>query len=486
MSGIMQSTLANWRSSAPSGPAPGSIYFPTTSSRITLTPGIVVSSTYQSPFTVEGWFYCEDTPGTDFGPVILSTDTVSGTPAYAKALTVNVLSTTQIVVDSNGATSTTFNLAQTLIANAWYYVALSRDASGFMQVWLGKQGDASAAASTSGRFDCNVDTSGWALTGLSNCIGAFVPASRSSDNDYISGIRVTNTNLYTTTDATIPMPTQTFGGVTGVLFLQSPTDLSDLTGNQTLTSVSSAAYSATGPSIAIQTYTPVYTSLAGSLQFNGSNQYLSMSPGFALGTGAYTIEGWFYNNSTYASQKAFVATDQTGALSLFNTDAQSFTLDKYGGGGARTYTFPSNTLQTNKWQYIILNRNASTQVETMWVGTFVDTSSHVTCSRATAAAGGTSVSGGTQVNSLDYTGVCNWIGRFYGGYWPGFVTNLRVTVGMAVYNSTSATVTAPSAPLPSWANTKYLMLGAAVTTDTSGTQTVTNNGTVTQSATEPF
>jgi hypothetical protein len=229
-----------------------------------------------------------------------------------------------------------------------------------------------------------------------------------------------------------------------------------------------------------------YTPLAGSLQFNGSSQYLSMSPGSALGTGAYTIEGWFYNNSSYATQTGLVATDQSGALSLFNTDAQSFTLDKYGGGGTRTYTFPSNTLQVNKWQYIILNRNASTQVETMWVGTFVNTSAYVTCNRATGAAGGSSVSGGTQVNNLDYTGVCNWIGRFYGGYWPGFITNLRITVGTAVYNSTSSTVVAPSAPLASLANTKYLMLGAAVTTDTSGTQTVTNNGTVTQTATKPF
>jgi hypothetical protein len=229
-----------------------------------------------------------------------------------------------------------------------------------------------------------------------------------------------------------------------------------------------------------------YTPLAGSLQFNGSTQYLSMSPGFALGTGAYTIEGWFYNNANYTSQRALVATDQSGALSLFSTDAQSFTLDKYGGGGARTYTFPASTLQINKWQYIILNRNAGTQVETMWVGTFVNTSSYVTCSRATSAAGGTSVSGGTQVNNLDYTGVCNWIGRFYGGYWAGFITNLRATVGTAVYNSTSSTVTAPTDPLTSLANTKYLMLGANVTLDTSSTQTVTNNGTVTQSATVPF
>jgi hypothetical protein len=234
----------------------------------------------------------------------------------------------------------------------------------------------------------------------------------------------------------------------------------------------------------------IYTPLAGSLQFNGSTQFLSLSPGFALSTSAYTIEGWFYNNANYTTQRALVAPNHpagaTGALSLFTLDAQSFSLDAYGGGGVRSYFFPSNTLQVNTWQYFILNRNASTSVETMWVGTFVNNSSLVTCSRATSATGGTSIVGGTQVNTLNYAGVCNNIGKFYGGYWPGFITNLRATVGTAVYDSTSSTVTAPVAPLPSLANTKYLMLGAAVTTDTSGVQTVTNNGTVTQSATTPF
>jgi hypothetical protein len=235
----------------------------------------------------------------------------------------------------------------------------------------------------------------------------------------------------------------------------------------------------------------VYTPLAGSLQFDPAGaRYLSLSPGFALSTGAYTIEGWFYNNQDYASQRALVAPQHpsgaSNALSLFTNDAQSFTLDAYGGGGVRTYNFPVGTLQINKWQYIILNRNASTQIETMWVGTFVNTSSYVTCNRATSAAGGTSISGGTQVNTLNYSGVCNNIGKFYGGYWPGFITNLRATVGTAVYNSTSSTVIAPTEPLTSLANTKYLMLGAAVTTDSSGTQTVTNNNSVAQTSTVPF
>jgi hypothetical protein len=232
-----------------------------------------------------------------------------------------------------------------------------------------------------------------------------------------------------------------------------------------------------------------YTSRAGSLQFNGSSQFLSLSPGFALGSGAYTIEGWFYNNANYTSTRGLVAPQHpsgaSAGMSLFNNDAQSFTLDSYGGLGVRTYNFPTSTLQVNKWHYIILNRN-SDQRETMWVGTFVNTSSLVTCSRATSASGGSSISGGSQINNLNYSGVCNNIGKYYGGYWPGFITNFRATVGTAVYNSTDSTVTAPSQPLTSLANTKYLMLGAVITTDTSGTQTVTNNGTVTQSATEPF
>jgi hypothetical protein len=255
MAGAMMALMNNIVAGV-TGPTPGSIYFPTVASRVTLAPGIVVGGTYQSPFTVQGWFYSGDTPGTDSGPVLLSTTTASSTPAYARALTINVGSTTQIVVDSNGAAATTFNLAQTLVAASWYYLAVSRDVSGFMQIWLGKQGDASAAASTSGRFDCSVGTAAWALDGLSDCIGAFVPAGRYSATDYVSGIQVTNTNLYTTTDATIPMPTQTFGNVAGILFLQSPTNNTDLTGNQTLTEVGSAAYSATGPSISIQPYTP--------------------------------------------------------------------------------------------------------------------------------------------------------------------------------------------------------------------------------------
>jgi hypothetical protein len=171
-------------------------------------------------------------------------------------------------------------------------------------------------------------------------------------------------------------------------------------------------------------------------------------------------------------------------MSLTTSDDATITMDRYGGGYQPSYTWPAATLQTNKWQYIVLNRNTSL-LETMWIGTFVNNYSTVTCVRATGAAGGGSPSGGTQIDSQVW-GDSNWVGRFYGGYFPGYITNFRVTIGAARYTSSSATITAPNAPLTTNANTKYLMLGAVVTTDSSSTQTVTNVNTVTQTATVPF
>jgi hypothetical protein len=187
---------------------------------------------------VEGWFYSTVTPGTNSGPVLLSTNTASTNPTYAKALTVNISSTTQIVVDSNGAAQQAFDFAETMLINTWYYVAVTRDSSGYIQAWLGKDGDANATASTTGRRQLTNDN--WNLTGLSNCIGAFVPAGRYTTG-YISNLRVGTTALYATDAATIPVPTEAFTELASTVFLQNDDTLTDQTGTQTLTAVGSAA-----------------------------------------------------------------------------------------------------------------------------------------------------------------------------------------------------------------------------------------------------
>jgi hypothetical protein len=227
-----------------------------------------------------------------------------------------------------------------------------------------------------------------------------------------------------------------------------------------------------------------YSPLAGSLQFNGNSNYLVMTPGMTLGAGAFTIEGWFYNTGDLTSRPV-LGTDQALGMSAYMSDSATMNLDRYGGGYAPVYNFGAGAFKTYEWQYIVINRNAS-MLETMWLGTFVNTNSVVTCTRAVSCGGGTGISGGTQIDNQNW-GNSNQVGRYYGGYWYGLVTNLRITAGSAVYDSNSATITAPTAPLASLANTKYLMLGAVVTTDSSGTQTVSNPiGSVAASSTKPF
>jgi len=207
--------------------------------------------------------------------------------------------------------------------------------------------------------------------------------------------------------------------------------------------------------------------LAGSLLFNGSNQSLSISPGITFGAGAYTVEGWFYNNSSFANKGILGSpvTSPVGCMNLHFINNTSIQSDKNGGGGAFTFTMAS-TISLNAWHYFIYNRNANGVAAVYIDGV-----------RCTA----------TSTDTLNYNTATDMIGRDYAGYWPGYWTNMRITIGTAVYDSSQTTQATPTTPLTSLPNTKYLMLGASVTTDSSGTQTVTNNNGVTQtSLVKPF
>ena len=209
-----------------------------------------------------------------------------------------------------------------------------------------------------------------------------------------------------------------------------------------------------------------YNTLAGSLLFNGSNQSLGLSPGVTFGAGSFTLEGWFYNNSNFNSRGIIGSpvTSPTGCMNLYFANNTTITSDKNGGGGSFSYTMAS-AISLNQWHYFIYNRNANGV-----------TAVYIDGVRCTS----------TSTDTLNYNTATDTIGRYYGGYWPGYWTNMRMTIGTAVYDSSLTTQVNPRGPLTSLANTKYLMLGAVVTTDSSGTQTVTNNNGVSQTSLKPF
>lgn len=203
--------------------------------------------------------------------------------------------------------------------------------------------------------------------------------------------------------------------------------------------------------------------LAGSLEFNGTNGYLGLSPGFTMGTGAFTIEGWFYTSDF--TNKGLIGSTNSGSVQLYFVNNQ-YLWAYYNSGGGYGYQFP-NAISANTWHYLVYNRN-SDKSTAIWID-------------------GTNKCNTVQIDNFDYSNATDKIGyTMTKGYFSGKLTNLRVSVGTAVYNSASATIANPVSELNSLAATKYLMLGGSVTSDASNTQTVTNNGTVGLSALKPF
>jgi hypothetical protein len=290
-------------------------------------------------------------------------------------------------------------------------------------------------------------------------------------------------NSYVPPPTQTQTPTQTPTTTTTLTATPTPTPTPTQTQTQTQTPTNTPTNTTTPTQTPTQTRTPTtqtptptptvtpsptpFTPLAGSLLFNGSNQTLGLSPGVTFGAGAFTLEGWFYNNSNFDSRGIIGSpvTSPTGCMNLYFANNTTITSDKNGGGGSFSYTMGS-AITTNAWHYLIYNRNAGGL-----------TAVYIDGVRCTA----------TSTDTLNYNTATDTVSRYYGGYWPGYWTNMRMTIGTAVYDSSLTTQVNPRGPLTSLGNTKYLMLGAAVTTDTSGTQTVTNNNTVTQtSLVKPF
>ena len=205
--------------------------------------------------------------------------------------------------------------------------------------------------------------------------------------------------------------------------------------------------------------------LQGSLSFNGTSGYLGLSTGVSFGTGAFTVEGWIYVTS-FSNTFGLLGPGSTGGNQLYFNSNTTIVSDKDGGGGSYTYTI-GTPITANAWHYLIYNRNANGLT-----AVFID---------------GVRNTGTVQTDALNYTGTTTKIGYNYKGYFPGYMTNLRVNIGTANYNSNTTSYTNPTSELTSTAGTtKYLMLGASVTSDASSTQTITNNGSVSTSALKPF
>jgi hypothetical protein len=202
----------------------------------------------------------------------------------------------------------------------------------------------------------------------------------------------------------------------------------------------------------------------GSVYFDGTGDYLSVPSNSALELlgGSFTIELWFYMTaaqgnygliSKYAngSGSGYILRLDTTYIRFFTTAA---TAD-------RTYTFNQNT-----WYHVAVVSNGTTG--TLYVNG--------------VAQGATFSTNGTQ-NTADTT----QIGRTHTttNDFPGYISNLRVVKGTAVYTSN---FTPPTSPLTAITNTSLLTCQSpSATTDySSNAFTITVTNAIAQNGGGPF
>jgi len=169
----------------------------------------------------------------------------------------------------------------------------------------------------------------------------------------------------------------------------------------------------------------------GSLQFNGTNQYLTIpsNTGFAFGTGDFTVEMWIYWSGSYATTTRLFSCYTSGIV-IYPNSSGNMTYGQYGIG---TNITSSTTVPLNTWVHLAIARVSG--VSTMYInGTAVGTKA-------------------SDTSNFGQTGV--YIGTDSGAnLWTGNITNLRVVKGTAVYTSN---FTPSTSPLPAVTNTQLLL-----------------------------
>jgi len=206
------------------------------------------------------------------------------------------------------------------------------------------------------------------------------------------------------------------------------------------------------------------TDMSYSYVFTGSNN-LSISPtDISFGLADYTIEFWF-NTASFAATIMPLGTLVTNGLNIRLVSSTTIQLDSANVNNV-TYTVP--TMTVNTWINVIFVRKLQTGVYTH--------ACFVNGIKNTANTFGTSL-------TTNFSGATTTIGSVSGFTYTGYLANIRIIVGTAVYDpaETSLAATLPRTLLSSVTNTKLLLLGSAFTDGSSPAHTITNTGTVTVS-----
>jgi len=346
-------------------------------------------------FTIECWFYNNQTLG-GVDTIISKRGTTTSDDWSLRKLQTNYIS----FVDASGTVLTSSSVIQ---LNTWNHVAVTRDASNNFYMYI--NGTLSATGTSTKDYNNTRSVFIGGVNGSGGTINFW--------NGYISNVRlIKGTALYTTGfyPSTGALTTTSQGATASqvsLLTAQSATIVDNSTNAFTITNTGTVAASSSNP------FGPYYSG-----RFNGTNQSLSIAsnPAFVFGTDDFTVECWFYWNGTIpadTNQYTLISNIVSGDNTTWQVTWYNSTLRWSHWSGADTIVVPT-ALVGNTWYHIAVTRQSG--AGTMWLnGVSIGTNASLTGNYTTQS-----------VLKIGYTGLAN-------SYWNGYISNVRLVKGTAVY-----------------------------------------------------
>ena len=396
-------------------------FFEGTASYLT-TPNSTLFNIGTGDFTLECWVYATSLPTVS---ALLSTHPSLSGGGYGIYIASGVPNG-QVFTNGSGLNDQVTSPA--IVVNTWNHLALVRN-GGSLRLYTNGVGGTAIASSR------NPDN------GIGMSIGIYEGTFYRFAGGNISNVRaVIGTAVYT---ANFTPPTTPLTAITNTSLLtcQSNRFVDNSSNNFTITRVSNPSVQPFSPFASTSAYS---TSVdGGSMYFIGNNSnYLSVpvSSSFSL-TGNFTIEAFVYipagtTQTAYSNIYNGSASPNTGIYSSFAGN------NRFGFFSATPSLNIGSTVPSNDgaWHHMAVVRNGST------ITLYVD-----------------GISRGTATNSSTFNMGSTTVGRVGAGSnggadnpFSGYISNLRLVNGTAVY---TANFTPPTAPLTAITNTSLLLNG---------------------------
>jgi len=398
---------------------------------------------YTSSLCVDGWFYMTETPGdTSNAHCIVSRWAASsGDRAFLVDIESDGL---RVLVNQGGSTNVTVcnpGSSGAISLNVWHHFALTWDGTTY-RAFLdgGLEGSATGNAAPTGN-------------------GKVVRIGYNSNNHYfggyISNVRIVVDGGAIYTSAFTP-PTTPSTAISGTELLTSCS-------NRFKDKSTSARSITTNSTPKILPFSPFKPNYSYSASSKGGSAYwptetdktnkitLSSSADFAFGTGAFTIEAWVYVTADTNSYSRvwqvgpyFNDNNSVGLAVDDTANSSKISFWAYAATGTGRTCISTNATPRNEWFHVAVTRDSTGDFRLFVNGNLDSTNTSYRTTNISPSGNQTFCIGNiVEINATLEAEAC----------FEGYISNLRVVKGTAIYTSS---FTPPTAPVTDVTNTKLL------------------------------